>query len=989
MNWYAPSSLNLDYDSEKELGEDTGFMENFNASFDHEQAENLSNSESIAMMEDVNNAYAALHEYTGQARFDTLSSYGNEVAGFDIDLRDLDAEQDLIIKLRQQHPDDTRLRTYSQMIADKKPELKALRERSQGVYDRAGVMGTVGTFLGTMGAHVKDPLFMYSLPFGAGPTTAKTALGRAVQVGAKEAAVAFVAEVPVTYSRWQWKKEIESPWTVWDAAEETLMVMAGTGLLSGVGYAIGDALGWTHAAKVARENGLEGEAQLLEKRAKKIDEANAHGVDVDELLQAEDEALQKVLTYTDVWHGSPHKFEQPDLSKMGTGEGAQAFGWGFYTAEARGVGEGYRKDLSGYDELVINKPDGDIRGEQLDDIDLEVAKYLEVGAKDAGQFPHNTVYYAKRAAVNKPEVLERLEKYGKDARMGYEKNRGHLYKLQVSDENIGKMLDWDKPLSEQSDIIRDGIDSVIEKVWQHKKDTPLWKGKSKEDFIDSELQTGDDLYSYLESITITPQKIVKRFDSRDEAVGFFKAEKQRFKDSPMSSGKGTYEPVAKLDGDEFTVETYDQFGKTHGQQAASEYLNSLGIPGIKYLDGSSRADGKGTRNYVVFDEKNITALERNGESLSPAMDKPVRLQELNDIEIAKVELDFKSKQATLNLTPEEYRKAAQIPQKQLAVIGEELEGVMGESIAFLNPGLKDLAKIEGKINRKGYDGTGDLTDVIRAGFIVKDATDIPQIIEAIAIRYEVLDEGIVVNASGYRDQKLLVRFDNGLVGELQIWDPHLLAAKSGAEFVQDVFPRHLQEYASDMDIPPGKDSGHALYEKQRGLLEDGEIKPSKHDEFKVLEKAMQHLYGDAKRFANTSWNELSASGRPESRISSGETFSHSPGSADARINQPDNPPSGGSTVTAGRPSQLKNSETSLKSNDAIANASTDIIPKSTNISKQSKYNADLEVPGTPILEGSEITATVRSYSEVMEEFDAEEQLWKDVETCMMGLSDGK
>ena len=152
---------------------------------------------------------------------------------------------------------------------------------------------------------------------------------------------------------------------------------------------------------------------------------------------------------------------------------------------------------------------------------------------------------------------------------------------------------------------------------------------------------------------------------------------------------------------------------------------------------------------------------------------------------------------------------------------------------------------------------------------------------------------------------------------------------------------------------------------------------------------MMPCYLDANRFAKTSWNDDLESGRPVSRTSAPLTGSQTPGFAEPLINQAEIEPSAGRTITAGRPSQLKNSETSLKSNDAIANASTDIIPKSTNISKQSKYNADLEVPGTPILEGSEITATVRSYSEVMEEFDAEEQLWKDVETCMMGLSDGK
>mgnify|MGYP000117172261 CR=1 FL=1 len=47
------------------------------------------------------------------------------------------------------------------------------------------------------------------------------------------------------------------------------------------------------------------------------------------------------------WHGSPHKYLKPDLSKIGTGEGAQAYGHGFYSAEAKNIGEIYRNDLSG------------------------------------------------------------------------------------------------------------------------------------------------------------------------------------------------------------------------------------------------------------------------------------------------------------------------------------------------------------------------------------------------------------------------------------------------------------------------------------------------------------------------------------------------------------------------------------------------------------------------------------------------------------------
>lgn len=45
------------------------------------------------------------------------------------------------------------------------------------------------------------------------------------------------------------------------------------------------------------------------------------------------------------------------------------------------------------------------------------------------------------------------------------------------------------------------------------------------------------------------------------------------------------------------------------QEAASKYLHSLGINGIKYLDGSSRGAGEGSYNYVIFDDSAIQILE--------------------------------------------------------------------------------------------------------------------------------------------------------------------------------------------------------------------------------------------------------------------------------------------------------------------------------------------------------------------------------------------
>ena len=59
------------------------------------------------------------------------------------------------------------------------------------------------------------------------------------------------------------------------------------------------------------------------------------------LLKAgENAAIPRALnpqTGAIVWHGSPHKFDTFDRSKIGTGEGAQAYGHGLYLAEAPDV----------------------------------------------------------------------------------------------------------------------------------------------------------------------------------------------------------------------------------------------------------------------------------------------------------------------------------------------------------------------------------------------------------------------------------------------------------------------------------------------------------------------------------------------------------------------------------------------------------------------------------------------------------------------------
>lgn len=74
-----------------------------------------------------------------------------------------------------------------------------------------------------------------------------------------------------------------------------------------------------------------------------VEEVGAPSEAVADEVLGEEEGTQ----FAEGWHGTPHDFDEFSTEKIGTGEGAQAYGWGLYFASRRGVGEHYRKQLGG------------------------------------------------------------------------------------------------------------------------------------------------------------------------------------------------------------------------------------------------------------------------------------------------------------------------------------------------------------------------------------------------------------------------------------------------------------------------------------------------------------------------------------------------------------------------------------------------------------------------------------------------------------------
>lgn len=139
-----------------------------------------------------------------------------------------------------------------------------------------------------------------------------------------------------------------------------------------------------------------------------------------------------LLSPLTVFHGSPHKFSKFDASKIGTGEGAQAYGHGLYMAEAPEVAQYYARMDSPFAAAGTKGP---------------AATIAALAKIDGGSNP------VKFLRDNYASQVKQWGKADVDAAIASLES-GNLYKVDLPDEQIAKMLDWDKPLSQQPEAVQ-------------------------------------------------------------------------------------------------------------------------------------------------------------------------------------------------------------------------------------------------------------------------------------------------------------------------------------------------------------------------------------------------------------------------------------------------------------------------------------------------------------------------------------------------------
>lgn len=158
------------------------------------------------------------------------------------------------------------------------------------------------------------------------------------------------------------------------------------------------------------------------------------------------------------YHGSPHDFNKFDLSKIGTGEGAQAYGHGLYFAEAEKVAQQYRDQLKWKganfdDHQVIAQNAIDRLGDRAAAADSLESAMKSTTAFYRGKMP------APQEAANEMTAKAVALLRSKEPVTGVSSNPGRMYEVNISADPT-QFLNWDKPLIEQGAVGKRAFEAI-------------------------------------------------------------------------------------------------------------------------------------------------------------------------------------------------------------------------------------------------------------------------------------------------------------------------------------------------------------------------------------------------------------------------------------------------------------------------------------------------------------------------------------------------
>lgn len=282
--------------------------------------------------------------------------------------------------------------------------------------------------------------------------------------------------------------------------------------------------------------------------------------------------------YQAAWHGSPHDFDEFDLGKIGTGEGAQAHGWGLYFAKKKSVSKNYQKVLS--KRLGTTNP-----------------KLFKVEIPDEKTMLDEDKYFKEQ---NK-DVINKIVSAVNDLDIDKRKALLEYYKTHPSypvNKEYEKILGKIQEIKHEKEYITDALLNNVNKIKEKiARETAAEYGYNFDELkADSTFEMSKKLLGEMDEklSTLKKEKEVEGAKEKIKEDKILESIGDTFTKTPYT-GRDVYVALSKaFDGD----------------KGASEFLNSTGVKGITY-DGYT--DG---RCYVVFDDKAIKVIEKYNQSIN-------------------------------------------------------------------------------------------------------------------------------------------------------------------------------------------------------------------------------------------------------------------------------------------------------------------------------------------------------------------------------------
>lgn len=306
----------------------------------------------------------------------------------------------------------------------------------------------------------------------------------------------------------------------------------------------------------------------------------------DALSQLSKQEQQPGIT---AYHGSPYDFDEFKSEAIGTGEGAQAYGHGLYFSESPDVAAGYRARLAGANQTLDGVSNLQIGYGKT--AGIKDGEYVEIPlTADEQKFLYDNTYNSSNPKAGVSAALsfaktareraitpEDIAKYDRQiaagesllARFG-EAPKGKMYEVEIKAKREN-LLDWDKPLSQQPDNVKQNLLKLAEQY-------PDIFDKDSLDILRGEQKTG------------------------------FKA--------GWGDMRGT--DVYNRLSEKLSRYPNTDFGDPRSPGAASKLLEQFDIQGIRYDDGYSRGAEGGTSNFVIFDPRIIDISKKYGVAIPVA-----------------------------------------------------------------------------------------------------------------------------------------------------------------------------------------------------------------------------------------------------------------------------------------------------------------------------------------------------------------------------------